>query len=97
MLSLKWEDLQAQSQDIKDHLEEVREQAACRFASEMEGLQNQHELLFSTWSEDFKEGLEERQDRLHEHAQGDHLALEIRVGQLERALSPLSKVYLLQL
>ena len=74
---------------MKASLGEVREQAAHRFASEAERLQDQNETLLSAWSEGLKEELEQRNHRLHEQIHGEQLALEILLQRAEQAQAPL--------
>lgn len=82
--------LQDQIQDIQANLAEIREQATHRFASEMEKLQDQNDVLFTTWSEGLKEELKRGQQRIHERTQGDHMAFEIRLDRSETLLSHLA-------
>ncbi len=67
------EDLRGSLNDVKANLEEVRQQAAHRYASEIERIQDQNELLFSTWSEALRDELEGRQDRVIQQVQGELL------------------------
>jgi hypothetical protein len=55
---------------VKANLEEVRQQAAHRYASEIERIQDQNEMLFSTWSEALRDELEGRQNRVIQQIQG---------------------------
>ncbi len=75
--------LEAQIQDIRANLGEVREQAAHRFASEAERLQDQNEELFLTWSEGLKEDLEQRHHRFSEQLHGEQMAVELRLQHIE--------------
>ena len=87
-LHQKYESLHDQTSDIKAKVEDVREQAAHRFASEVERLEDQNEMLFSAWSEDLKEELELKHRQLNEKFYGEQLALEIRLQHVEEVQAP---------
>lgn len=69
-------------EDVKGNLEETRQQAALTLAGEIERVQDNTELLFSTWSETVKQEVEQRQDKLIQHAEGRSLAAEIKMREL---------------
>ena len=75
------------------HLDEVRQQAAHRYASEIERLQDQNEMLFSTWSEGLRDDLEGRQDRVIQQMQGEEMALEIRMRDVDTMTAQLSQKF----
>jgi hypothetical protein len=84
------EDLRGCLDDVKANLEEVRQQAAHRYASEIERIQDQNEMLFSTWSEALRDELEGRQDRVIQQIQGEEMAMEIRMRDLDTMTAQLS-------
>ena len=84
------EDLGDSLNDVKANLEEVRQQAAHRYASEIERIQDQNEMLFSTWSEALRDELEGRQDRVIQQVQGEEMAMEIRMRDLDAMTAQLS-------
>ena len=74
-------------------LDEVRQQAAHRYASEIERLQDQSEMLFSTWSEGLKDELEGRQDRVIQQLRGEEMAMEIRMRDIDAMIAQLSQKF----
>ena len=68
--------------DIKGNLDEAKQEVSHRLMSEIERVQDNTELLFSTWAETLKQEVEERQDKLIQHAEGKSLAAELQMRDL---------------
>lgn len=83
----KYDSMQLELMEMRDQIKEIKEQAACRLANEMDILQDQNKQLFTAWSEGLKEELQERQGHISEHAQGDQQAFEMRLRQLGEVLA----------
>lgn len=58
--------------------------------SDMEKLQDQMEVLFSAWSEVLKEEFQQKQDKIVQHAEGQLLAIDIKMQHLEELAAKLS-------
>lgn len=59
--------------------------------SDAEKLQDQMEVLFSTWSEALREELQLRQDKVIQHSEGEMMAVDIKIRQLNDVSAKLSE------
>ena len=82
--------LQASFVELAASVEELRQMVAHQRESDTEKLQDQMEVLFSAWSEVLKEELQQKLEKVNQHAEGELMAVDIKMQHLKELAAKLS-------